>query len=140
MINTYRMLPLTQISVSCLFLYDAYYQKSKQLPRQSRPLPIGEVVDSCKLNECREDKGKAHGDEPVHGGGVGHLGQGVASADAQGGHGEHGVGKGAVEKLWYYSELTVPACKLLEGCASAKIAAQVNVYKENSNAILTSMT
>jgi len=53
-------------------------------------LGVGEVVDGGELNERREDEGEADGDEPVHGGGVGHLGQRVACADAQGGHGEDG--------------------------------------------------
>ena len=52
-------------------------------------LQRGEVVDGGELNERREDEGEAHGDEPVHGGGVGHLGQRVARADAERGHGEH---------------------------------------------------
>lgn len=51
--------------------------------------PLGEVVDGGKLDERREDKGVAHGNEPVHGRGVGHLGQGVPGADAQGGHGQY---------------------------------------------------
>ena len=53
------------------------------------PAPLGEVVDGGELNERREDKGVAHGDEPVHGGGVRHLGQRVPCADAQRCHGEH---------------------------------------------------
>ncbi len=50
--------------------------------------PLGEVVYSGKLNESREDKGVANGDEPVHGCGIGHLGQRVSRADTQGGHGK----------------------------------------------------
>ena len=48
----------------------------------------GEVVDRRKLNQRERHEGEAHGDEPVHGGGVGDLGQRVAGADAQGGHGQ----------------------------------------------------
>ncbi len=50
--------------------------------------PLGEVVYGGKLNESREDKGVADGDEPVHGCGIGHLGQRVSRADTQGGHGK----------------------------------------------------
>lgn len=53
------------------------------------PAAFGEVVDRCKLNQGREDKGIAHRHEPVHGGGIGHLREGVSSTDAQGGHGKH---------------------------------------------------
>lgn len=53
------------------------------------PAPLGEVVDGGKLDERGEGEGVADGDEPVHGGGIGHLGEGVASADAKGGHGQH---------------------------------------------------
>ena len=51
-----------------------------------RPAALGEVVDGGKLDEGGEDEGVADGDEPVHGGGVGHLGQRVTRADAEGGH------------------------------------------------------
>lgn len=54
-----------------------------------RPAPLGEVVHCGELDEGREDEGVADRDEPVHGGGVRHLGQRVPSADAEGGHGEH---------------------------------------------------
>lgn len=50
---------------------------------------LGKVVDGGKLNESREDKGIADGDKPVHGGGVGHLGEGVPGADTERGHGQH---------------------------------------------------
>lgn len=53
------------------------------------PAAFGEVVDRCKLNQGREDKGIAHCHEPVHGSGIGHLRKGVSSTDAQGGHGKH---------------------------------------------------
>ena len=45
---------------------------------------------SSDLDEGGEDEGEADGDEPVHGGGVGHLGQRLAGADAQRCHGEDG--------------------------------------------------
>ena len=41
------------------------------------PAPLGEVVHRGELDEGGEDEGEAHGDEPVHGGGVGNLGKGV---------------------------------------------------------------
>ena len=50
----------------------------------------GEVVDRRELDERGGHEGEADGDEPVHGGGVGHLGQRLAGADAQRGHGEDG--------------------------------------------------
>lgn len=53
-------------------------------------LCIGEIVDSRKLNEGRKDEGEANGDEPVHGRGVGDLGEGVAGADAECRHGQDG--------------------------------------------------
>lgn len=37
-------------------------------------LERGKVVDRGKLNEGRSHEGKAYGDEPVHGGGVGDFG------------------------------------------------------------------
>lgn len=52
------------------------------------PASLGEVVDSCELDESRENKGVAHSDEPVHGSSVGHFGQGVPGTDTQSGHGE----------------------------------------------------
>lgn len=39
------------------------------------PASLGEVVDGGELDEGGEHKCVAHGDEPVHGRGVGHLGQ-----------------------------------------------------------------
>lgn len=39
------------------------------------PASLGEVVYGSEFNECREDKGIADSDEPVHSSGVGHLGQ-----------------------------------------------------------------
>lgn len=33
----------------------------------------GEIVDSSKLDQGRKDKCEADSDEPVHGGGIGHL-------------------------------------------------------------------
>lgn len=53
------------------------------------PASLGEVVDGGKLDEGGEDEGVTHCDEPVHGRGVGHLGQRVAGADTQSGHGEN---------------------------------------------------
>jgi len=51
-------------------------------------LRVGEVVHGGELDEGGEDEGEADGDEPVHGGGVGDLGKGVAGADAERRHGE----------------------------------------------------
>lgn len=45
-------------------------------------LERGKVVDRGKLNEGRRHEGKAYGDEPVHGSGVGDFGQRGAGADA----------------------------------------------------------
>lgn len=71
------------------------------------PAALGEVVDRCKLNQGREDKGIAHRHEPVHGGGIGHLREGVSSTDAQGGHGEHsGDPWGWKENIRYVDENT----------------------------------
>ena len=53
-------------------------------------LCVGEVVDGSKLDEGREDKGKADGNEPVHRGGVRDLGEGVASTDTECRHGQDG--------------------------------------------------
>ena len=57
---------------------------------QTVRLQRGEVVDRRELDERGRHEGEAHGDEPVHGGGVGHLGQRLAGADAQRCHGEDG--------------------------------------------------
>lgn len=48
----------------------------------------GEVVDSRKLNEGGEDKGKANGNEPIHSRCVGDFWEGVASTDAERCHGQ----------------------------------------------------
>ena len=53
------------------------------------PASLSEVVDRGELNERGEHEGIAHGDEPVHGGGIGHLGQRVPGADAECGHRQH---------------------------------------------------
>lgn len=53
------------------------------------PAPLGEVVHRGKLDEGGKDKGVADGYEPIHGGGVGHLGKRVPGADAERGHGQH---------------------------------------------------
>lgn len=50
--------------------------------------PLGEVVDGGELDEGREDEGVADGDEPVHGCGIGHFGEGVPGADTERGHGQ----------------------------------------------------
>lgn len=39
------------------------------------PAAFGEVVDGGELDERGEDESVTHGDEPVHGGGVGHFRQ-----------------------------------------------------------------
>lgn len=39
------------------------------------PAAFGEIVDCCKLNEGREDKGIAHSNEPVHRSGIGYFRQ-----------------------------------------------------------------
>lgn len=39
------------------------------------PASLGKVVDGGEFNECREDKGIAHSNEPVHSSSIGHLGQ-----------------------------------------------------------------
>ena len=49
----------------------------------------GEVVDRRKLNQRGRHEGEAHGDEPVHRGGIRHLRQALTSTDAEGCHGEH---------------------------------------------------
>lgn len=54
------------------------------------PAPLGEVVHRGELDEGRKDKRVADSDEPIHGGGVGHLRKGVPGADAERGHGQHG--------------------------------------------------
>lgn len=51
---------------------------------------LGKVVDSSKLDEGREDKGIADSDKPIHGGCIGHLGEGVPGTDTKRGHGQHG--------------------------------------------------
>lgn len=51
-------------------------------------LCIGEVVYSGKLNESREDEGKADSDEPVHCSGVRDLWKGVTSTDTKCRHGQ----------------------------------------------------
>ncbi len=68
--------------------YFLYYLKTEMAlpflaPHFSHPRrnPSGEVVYSGKLNESREDEGVADGDEPVHGCGIGHLGQRVSRTD-----------------------------------------------------------
>lgn len=43
--------------------------------------PLREVVYSGELNESREDKGVTDSNEPVHGCGIGHLGERVSRAD-----------------------------------------------------------
>lgn len=53
------------------------------------PAALGEVVDGSKLNQGGEHKGVTHGDEPVHGCGVGDFRQGVTSADTQSGHSQY---------------------------------------------------
>lgn len=53
------------------------------------PAPLGKIIHSGKFNQGGENKGVAHGDEPVHGSGICHLRQGVSSTDAESGHGEH---------------------------------------------------
>lgn len=50
--------------------------------------PLGEVVDRSELNQGREDKGVADGNEPVHGCGVGHFGERVPGTDTECGHGQ----------------------------------------------------
>lgn len=45
-----------------------------------------EVIHSCKLNECRKHKGIAHGYKPIHGSGIGHLGEWIPCTDAQSSH------------------------------------------------------
>ena len=62
--------------------------------RRLAQLPVGlqggEVVDGGKLDQGGEDEGKANGDEPIHGCGVGHFGEGVAGADTERRHGQDG--------------------------------------------------
>lgn len=53
------------------------------------PAALCEVIDSSKFNQSGEDEGVAHGDEPVHGSGVGDLRQGVPCADTQSCHCEN---------------------------------------------------
>ena len=53
------------------------------------PAPFGEVVDSGKLNQGRENEGVADSDKPVHGCGVRYLGQRVTGTDTQRSHSEH---------------------------------------------------
>lgn len=50
---------------------------------------LGKVVDSGKLDEGREYKGIADGNKPVHSSGIGHLREGVPSADTECCHGQH---------------------------------------------------
>ena len=53
------------------------------------PASLGEVVDRSEFNECREDKGIADSDEPVHGCSISHFRQRVSSTDAESCHSEH---------------------------------------------------
>lgn len=57
-------------------------------------LPVGlqggKVVDGRKLDQGREDEGKAHGDEPIHGRGIRNFWEGVAGADTECCHSQDG--------------------------------------------------
>ncbi|TNN62273.1 hypothetical protein EYF80_027537 [Liparis tanakae] len=48
---------------------------SSFLLQQAVGLESGKIVDCGKLDKRRRHKGKTHGDEPVHGGGIGYFGQ-----------------------------------------------------------------
>lgn len=50
---------------------------------------VGVVVEHGVLNHGSEDEHEADGDKQVHGGYVGHSGNGVSGHCAQGGHGQH---------------------------------------------------
>lgn len=53
------------------------------------PAALGKIVDCSKFNEGWEDERIADGNEPVHGGGIGHFGQWVTSTDTQSCHGQY---------------------------------------------------
>lgn len=58
------------------------------LPQLPVGLQCGEVVDGRKLNQGREDEGKANSNEPIHGCGVRNFGKGVAGANTECCHGQ----------------------------------------------------
>lgn len=92
------------------------------LPRfllfQTVGLKGGEVVHSRKLDQGRRHKRKTHGDEPVHGRGIGHFGKRLPGTDAQGGHGQHcgdAWGKKKKKDLCPHTSLVI----FMLGCISA---------------------
>ena len=84
------------------------------------PAPLGEVVHRGELDQGREHEGVAHGDEPVHGCGIGHFGERVPGADAEGGHGQD-RGHTWVQTQGQGGELKMSLYKLLHCCCSVLI-------------------